>query len=135
MSYIQHFGRKLCRASPAGSAVQQWQECWVQGNTQPYGMLHGGASVVLAESLGSAGTALHAGPGSRVVGLEVNATHHRPVAAGHVTGTATAIRGGSSVATYEVVITDDEGRRICTSRVTCLIKPTTAEKTAAFQPM
>lgn len=95
----------------------------VEGNTQPYGLLHGGASVVLAESLASAGTALHAHPGNRVMGLEVNATHHRAVSTGIVTGVATAIRLGISVASYDVVITDDSERRVCTCRVTCLIKP------------
>ena len=95
----------------------------VAGNTQPYGLLHGGASVVLAESLGSLGATLHAGPGRVAAGLEVSATHHRSVTSGQVTGTATAIRLGRSVATYEVVITDEANRRVCTSRVTCLVRP------------
>ncbi|MGB7817514.1 MAG: hotdog fold thioesterase, partial [Ornithinibacter sp.] len=60
----------------------------VEGNTQPYGLLHGGASVVLAESLGSLGAGLHAGPGKAVVGLDINATHHRAARSGLVTGTA-----------------------------------------------
>ncbi len=94
----------------------------VEGNTQPYGLLHGGASVVLAESLGSTGAALHAGRGKAVVGLDINATHHRAARSGVVTGTATAISLGRTLASYEVVVTDEDGRRICTSRITCLIR-------------
>ena len=94
----------------------------VQGNTQPYGLLHGGASVVLAETLGSIGAALHAGLGKAVVGLDINATHHRAARSGLVTGTATPISLGRTLACYEVVVTDDQGRRVCTSRITCLIR-------------
>jgi uncharacterized protein (TIGR00369 family) len=94
----------------------------VEGNTQPYGLLHGGASVVLAETLGSIGAALHAGPGKAVVGLDINATHHRAARSGLVTGTATPVSLGRTLACYEVVVTDEDGRRICTSRITCLIR-------------
>jgi len=94
----------------------------VEGNTQPYGLLHGGASVVLAESLGSIGAALHAGPSRIAVGLDINATHHRAARSGHVTGTATALSLGGTLASYEVVITDEEDRRVCTCRITCLIR-------------
>jgi 1,4-dihydroxy-2-naphthoyl-CoA hydrolase len=94
----------------------------VEGNTQPYGLLHGGASCVLAETLGSLGAALHAGPGRFTVGVEINATHHRAVAGGTVTGVATRLHGGQSITTYEIVISDDQGRRVCTSRLTCLIR-------------
>ncbi len=94
----------------------------VEGNTQPYGLLHGGASAVLAETLGSIGAALHAGERRAVVGLDLNATHHRAARSGHVTGTATALSLGRTLACYEVVVTDDEGRRICTARITCLIR-------------
>jgi uncharacterized protein (TIGR00369 family) len=94
----------------------------VEGNTQPYGLLHGGASVVLAETLGSFGAALHAGLGKAVVGLDINATHHRAARSGLVTGVATPISLGRTLACYEVVVTDEEGRRICTSRITCLIR-------------
>ena len=95
----------------------------VEGNTQPYGMLHGGASVVLAESLGSMGSALHAAPERVAVGVDINATHHRAVTSGLVTGVATAIHLGRTMAAYEVVITDDRGRRVCTSRITCALVP------------
>ena len=62
----------------------------VEGNTQPYGLLHGGASVVLAETLGSVGAAIHAAPRELSVGVDINATHHRAARTGTVTGVATA---------------------------------------------
>ena len=94
----------------------------VAGNTQPYGLLHGGASCVLAETLGSLGSALHAGPGRITVGIEISATHHRGATEGLVTGVATLLHGGRTLTTYEIVITDDQGRRVCTSRLTCLLR-------------
>ncbi len=94
----------------------------VEGNTQPYGLLHGGASVVLAETLGSMGSALHAGEGKVVVGVDINATHHRAARSGLVTGTATPITLGRTLASYEIVVTDEDGKRVCTSRITCLIR-------------
>jgi uncharacterized protein (TIGR00369 family) len=96
----------------------------VAGNTQPFGLLHGGASVVLAESLGSIGAVMHAGQGRIAVGIEINATHHRAARSGFVTGTATALSLGRTLATYDVLITDDDGTPVCTSRITCLIRPT-----------
>jgi len=95
----------------------------VAGNTQPFGLLHGGASVVLAETVGSIGANLHAGEGRIAVGLDINATHHRAARSGFVTGTATALSLGNTLAAYEVVITDEDGKRVCTSRITCLIRP------------
>ena len=95
----------------------------VKGNTQPYGLLHGGASVVLAETVGSIGAALHAGKDRIAVGLDINATHHRAARDGYVTGTATALSLGNTLASYDVAITDEDGRRVCTSRITCLIRP------------
>jgi 1,4-dihydroxy-2-naphthoyl-CoA hydrolase len=94
----------------------------VEGNIQPYGLLHGGASCVLAETLGSLGAALHAGPDRATMGIEIGATHHRGARAGKVTGVATLVHGGRTLATYEVVITDEAGRRICTARLTCLFR-------------
>lgn len=92
----------------------------VEGNTQPYGLLHGGASVVLAETLGSIGSALHGAPSNLVaVGVDINATHHRSATSGIVTGVATPIHRGRGSACYEVVIADEQGRRVCTSRITC----------------
>ncbi|GAA2167129.1 uncharacterized protein (TIGR00369 family) [Humibacillus xanthopallidus] len=94
----------------------------VEGNTQPYGLLHGGASVVLAETLGSIGAALNAGPRRIAVGLDINATHHRAARSGIVTGTATLLSAGRTLVSYDIVVTDDTGRRTCTARITCLIR-------------
>ncbi|WP_144857687.1 PaaI family thioesterase [Marihabitans asiaticum] len=94
----------------------------VAGNTQPYGLLHGGASVVLAESLGSVGSAVHAGRDRIAVGLEINASHHRAAREGYVTGVATAVSLGRTLASYDVVITDESERRTCTARITCLLR-------------
>lgn len=95
----------------------------VEGNTQPYGILHGGASVVLAETVGSIGSALHAGSLDRIsVGLDINATHHRAARSGWVTATAVPVTIGGTVTCYDVTITDDEGRRTCTARITCLLR-------------
>jgi 1,4-dihydroxy-2-naphthoyl-CoA hydrolase len=93
----------------------------VAGNTQPVGLLHGGANVVLAESLGSIGTQLHAGPHRRIVGVDINATHHKSATEGFVTGVATAVSLGKTLCVYEIVITNEAGERTCTSRITCLI--------------
>jgi uncharacterized protein (TIGR00369 family) len=96
----------------------------VKGNTQPYGLLHGGASCVLAESLGSIGSALHAAAYDKVaVGVDINATHHRAVRDGIVTGVATPIYLGRTTTSYEVVITDERDKRVCTARITCQLIP------------
>ncbi len=97
----------------------------VAGNTQPYGLLHGGASVVLAETLGSFGAMLHAGEGRVAVGVEVNASHHRAAREGLVTGTATPVHLGASTAVYQVVIEDSRSRRVCTARLTCMLMSAT----------
>lgn len=94
----------------------------VEGNTQPYGLLHGGASVVLAETLGSIAAMLSAGPGRFAVGVDINATHHRSAREGRVHGVATPVHLGRTSACFDVVITDDEGRRVCTSRITCALR-------------
>jgi 1,4-dihydroxy-2-naphthoyl-CoA hydrolase len=94
----------------------------VEGNTQVMGILHGGAHVVLGESLGSLASAVHAGAGFYVVGIEINATHTRSASAGFVTGTATAISLGRTLCTHEIVMRDDEGRRLSTVRMTNLIR-------------
>jgi 1,4-dihydroxy-2-naphthoyl-CoA hydrolase len=91
----------------------------VDGNRQPFGLLHGGASCVLAESLGSVAAGLHAGPEAVPVGVDINATHHRSAREGLVTGVCTPLHEGRSTATYEIVISDGEGRRLCTARITC----------------
>ncbi|NBN91611.1 MAG: PaaI family thioesterase [Actinobacteria bacterium] len=93
----------------------------VEGNTQPFGLLHGGANVVLAESLGSVGTHLHAGPSRRIVGIEISASHHKSATEGYVTAVATAVTLGKTLCTYNVEITNDKGEKTCTARITCLI--------------
>ncbi len=92
----------------------------VAGNTQPLGIWHGGASCVLAESLASIAATAAVLPDRVAYGVEINATHHRPGLSGYINGEATAIRIGRSLLTYEVVLTDDAGERICTARVTCM---------------
>ncbi|GAB3912037.1 hypothetical protein GCM10011575_38080 [Microlunatus endophyticus] len=95
----------------------------VEGNTQPFGLWHGGASCVMAETLGSMAAFAHARPDAIPVGVDINATHHRAVRSGHVTGVATAIRLGRTTAMYEIVLTDDQDHRICTARLTCQLLP------------
>ena len=94
----------------------------VDGNTQPHGLLHGGASCVLAETIGSLGAFLHAGAGRSVVGIEIGATHHRGVRGGQVTAVATLVHGGRTLASYDIVVTDAASHRVCTARLTCLIR-------------
>jgi 1,4-dihydroxy-2-naphthoyl-CoA hydrolase len=96
----------------------------VVGNRQPYGLLHGGASAALAETLGSWGAALAAGPDRVAVGIELNVTHHRPATDGLVTGVATRSHAGRSLATFDVVVMDAGGRRVCTGRLTCMLRDT-----------
>ncbi len=96
----------------------------VDGNQQPFGLLHGGASCVLAETLGSIGATMQGYPDKVAVGVDINATHHRAARSGTVTGVATPVHVGRSVVCYEVVIRDDRDRRICTARLTCQLVPT-----------
>ncbi|RMB60270.1 PaaI family thioesterase [Tessaracoccus antarcticus] len=92
----------------------------VEGNTQPFGILHGGASAVLLESLASMGAVAHGRPQGKVaVGVDLNITHIRSATRGRVTGVATALHLGRRTAIYEVEITDDEGRRTAIGRLTC----------------
>jgi len=95
----------------------------VAGNTQPYGLLHGGASAVLAETIGSIVSAIHAGPDAIVVGVDLNCTHHKSAREGLVTGRATLITAGRTLASSSISIIDEAGNLICTSRLTCLIRP------------
>jgi uncharacterized protein (TIGR00369 family) len=94
----------------------------VEGNTQVIGLLHGGAHVVLGESLGSISSAIHAGPGNYAVGIEINATHSRSVTSGIVTATCTALVLGRTLATHEIVVRDDQGRRLSTIRMTNMLR-------------
>jgi uncharacterized protein (TIGR00369 family) len=113
----EKMGIEILEASPARLVGRMP----VKGNTQPVGLLHGGANVVLAESLGSIGTQLHAGADRRIVGVDINATHHKSAMSGYVTGVATAVSLGKTMCCYEIVITNEAGERTCTARITCLI--------------
>ncbi|CAN5330923.1 hypothetical protein BH11ACT2_BH11ACT2_18780 [soil metagenome] len=94
----------------------------VEGNTQVIGLLHGGAHVVLGESLGSISSAIHAGPGRYAVGIEINATHSRSVTSGWVTGTCDSLVLGRTLATHEIVVRDEQGRRLSTVRMTNMLR-------------
>jgi 1,4-dihydroxy-2-naphthoyl-CoA hydrolase len=94
----------------------------VEGNTQPVGLMHGGAYVVLGESLGSMAANLHAGPGRLAVGVDINATHTRSATSGVVTGVCTPVHLGRSITVHEIVVTDDQGRRCSTIRITNILK-------------
>jgi 1,4-dihydroxy-2-naphthoyl-CoA hydrolase len=117
---IERMGITLIEASPE-RAVGTMP---VEGNTQPLGFLHGGASCTLAETLGSVAASLHARQaiGGYALGLEISATHHRSAQSGIVTGVATPLHRGASVATYEIVISDESGGRVCTARLTCILR-------------
>lgn len=94
----------------------------VKGNTQPYGILHGGAHVVLAETLGSMSAAVHAGPGRIVMGIEISASHSRAIESGTVTGTCEAIVLGRTLTTHQIVVHDEKGRLLSTIRMTNIIR-------------
>jgi len=94
----------------------------VTGNTQPYGLLHGGASAALAETVGSLGAMAHAMPDGIAVGVDLSITHHRSVTEGIVTAVATALYRGRTIATYSVAIMDAQDRLVATARLTCVLK-------------
>ncbi|MCU1479627.1 MAG: thioesterase [Subtercola sp.] len=94
----------------------------VEGNTQPFGVVHGGAYVVLAESMGSFAAYLHAGEGFIAMGIEVNASHTGSATEGMVTGVCTAIKLGRTLTVHEVALSDEKGRRLSTVRITNLIR-------------
>lgn len=88
---------------------------------QPFGLLHGGASAALAETLGSMAGFLTSQEGQCVVGTEISATHHRAVTGGTVRGVCTALHLGKNSQTWDIAIYDDKGRRCCTSRLSTAI--------------
>ncbi len=114
----QKMGIEVLEASPQRSVARMP----VEGNTQPYGILHGGAHLVLAESLGSMAAHIHAGDGRFAVGIEISASHSRSVTSGWVTGTCTAISLGRTLTVHEIVLTDDDGNRLSTVRMTNLLR-------------
>ena len=89
----------------------------VEGNTQPVGLVHGGAYVVLGESLGSMHANLHAGEGRLAVGIDINATHTRSA-----TSVCTPLHLGRTMTVHEIVVSDEAGRRLSTIRITNLIR-------------
>ncbi|MFJ2258302.1 PaaI family thioesterase [Streptomyces sp. NPDC087844] len=129
-----HLGTRMGVEITEASADRVVGTMPVEGNTQPYGLLHGGASAVLAETLGSVGAMLHGGSSKIAVGVDLNCTHHRGVSSGLVTAVATPLHRGRSTATYEIVISDEDGRRVCSARLTCLlrdVRPSDAERVGA----
>jgi uncharacterized protein (TIGR00369 family) len=114
----EHMGLEFLEASPERVVARMP----VERNLQPYGLLHGGASVALAETAGSILAVLLAGPGRAAVGMTINAVHHRPVTTGSVTGTATVVASGRTTATTSIVITDDDGNRVCTCTLVCQLR-------------
>jgi 1,4-dihydroxy-2-naphthoyl-CoA hydrolase len=93
----------------------------VEGNEQPYGLLHGGATCALVESLGSWAAVIGAGPGRRVVGVELNASYLRAATTGSVTAVCTPVRRGRSLSTFVIEVCDDQGRTTASARLTCAI--------------
>ena len=94
----------------------------VEGNQQPFGLLHGGATCALMETIGSWAGALHAGPDKQVVGIELNASYLRGATSGVVTAVCTPVRRGRTLSTFLIQVTDEEGRPTATGRLTCLTK-------------
>lgn len=97
----------------------------VKGNTQPYGILHGGATAVLVESIGSVAAALTS-PGKLSMGIELSLSHHRSVSQGYVTARTEAVHVGRTLVSCVIPVHDDEGRRIATGRLTCLLRDASA---------
>lgn len=92
----------------------------VAGNEQPFGLLHGGATCALVETVGSVAAVLNAGPGRKAVGVELNASYLRPATSGTVTAVARPVRVGRTLSTFLVEVTDDAGRTTATARLTCM---------------
>ena len=92
---------------------------------QPYGLLHGGVSVVLAETLGSVGAACACPPGHRAVGLDINANHLRAATQGWVTGTARPVHIGKTTQVWQIDMVNEAGELTCVSRITmAVLRPT-----------
>ena len=102
--------RRVCASMP------------VAGNTQPFGLLHGGASAVLAETVGSIAAAIHGGPDHAPVGVTLFCTHHKAARDGSVHAVAEPVRLGRGLTSHQIQITDDNGNLICTAQLTCLLR-------------
>jgi 1,4-dihydroxy-2-naphthoyl-CoA hydrolase len=94
----------------------------VEGNVQPYGILHGGATAALCETVASVGTAVRVGAEKRVTGIELNINHLRAVTSGFVTAAGTALHVGRTTAVWNMDVHDDEGRLVAVSRLTLAIR-------------
>lgn len=94
----------------------------VAGNRQPIGLLHGGAYVVLGETMGSMCANLFAGPNAFAVGVDINATHTHSATSGFVTGICTAIHLGRTLTVHEIAIEDESGKRCSTVRISNFIR-------------
>lgn len=95
----------------------------VSGNTQPAGLLHGGATAALIEGAASVAAWCYAQPDRQPVGVDLNVTHLRPVATGQVTAEATAVRLGRSTAVYAVEVRNGDGQVSALGRLTCQLLP------------
>ena len=100
----------------------------VEGNEQPFGLLHGGATCALVETVGSVAAAIGAGPGRQAVGIELNASYLRAASSGVVTAVCTPVRRGRTLSTFLVQVTDDQGRPTATARLTCMTLPLREEQ-------
>lgn len=111
-----------------GIEITQWEAnrvvgtMPVAGNRQPYGLLHGGATASLAETLGSVAAAMHAAPDRVALGLELSCTHHRAAREGLVTGVCTPLHVGRATATFQIAVSDENGKAVCTARLTCILR-------------
>lgn len=114
----ERMGIKIIESDP----VRMVATMPVAGNRQPFGLLHGGASAVLAETLGSMAAAQWGLPDRVPLGVELSCSHHRAATEGEVTGVCTPLHRGRTVATFEIAISDEQDRRICTARLTCLLR-------------
>jgi uncharacterized protein (TIGR00369 family) len=110
----EKMGIEILELTPASGIATMPAE----GNRQPLGIVHGGAYVVLAETLGSMCATLAAGIGRHAVGIEINASHSKSATTGIVTATAKAVSIGRTLATHEIAVDDDQGNRLSTVRIT-----------------
>jgi uncharacterized protein (TIGR00369 family) len=95
----------------------------VEGNQQPFGLLHGGATCALVETIGSWAAALGAHPDRRAVGIELNATYVKAATSGVVTAVCTPVRRGRTLATFLIEVTDEAGSTTASARLTCMLVP------------
>jgi uncharacterized protein (TIGR00369 family) len=118
---MQKLGLEFLEASPERLVARMP----VGGNTQPYGVLHGGATAALCETVASFGTALAAGPDKLVMGIELNVNHIRAVREGHVTATGVPLHVGKTTAVWDMKVHDDQGRLVAVGRLTVAIRDVT----------